>query len=122
MFKIIGIDHIVLRTNKIESMLNFYCDILGATVERVQKELHLTQVRIGRNLIDLVEVDTVATEALNLEHFCLQIAPFDYEFLQEHFAHHHIDIVRYGKRYSSNGPGYSFYLRDPQGNEIELAE
>ena len=33
-----------------------------------------------------------------------------------------IQIARYGERYGTQGIGYSFYINDPEGNEVELCE
>lgn len=120
-FKVVGLDHIVLRTSNTKKMLHFYCDILGCAVEKQQSEINLTQVRIGENLIDLVEVnDPLTMEGKNLEHFCLRINPFDYESLQNYFQKHDVALHRYGERYSAQGYGWSFYIFDPEGNEVEL--
>lgn len=121
MLAISGIDHIVLRTKNREKLVMFYCDILGCTVENIQDSIALTQLRAGRNLIDIVEVDQmVQRDNSNLEHFCLRLENFDYSSLQHYFLKHNIKLHRYGKRYGSQGMGYSFYICDCDGNEIEL--
>ena len=120
-FKIVSLDHIVLRTSNITKMLNFYCSILGCAIEKQQLEINLTQIRIGENLIDLVEVgEPLIKEGKNLEHFCLRINPFDYESLKNHFEKHDVPLHRYGERYGAQGYGWSFYIFDPEGNEVEL--
>ena len=50
------IDHLVLRVVDLTQMLDFYCRILGCTVERRQDDLGLVQLRAGRSLIDMVSV------------------------------------------------------------------
>ena len=50
------IDHIVLRVVDLDTMLSFYCGVLGCSVERRQDELGLVQLRAGNSLIDLVPV------------------------------------------------------------------
>jgi glyoxylase I family protein len=123
MFTIAHIDHIVLRTSQIEKMVQFYCDVLNCHIERVQAQFGLTQLRAGKNIIDLIKVDsTSAKENQNLEHFCLRISPFNFEELSQYFNKKGIEIFRHGQRYSAQGYGWSFYLRDPENNEIELAE
>jgi glyoxylase I family protein len=121
MFKIQGIDHIVLRSMNTEKMLSFYVDILGCTIERVNTTIGLTHLRIGDNLIDLLEIEHPVTDK-NLEHFCLRISPFDYDMLKLYFEKHSIELLRYGNRYSSLGHRNSFYLKDPDGNELEFVE
>ena len=57
MIRILHIDHLVLRVRDVRAMLRFYTEVLGCTLERVQEELGLYQVRAGACLIDLVTVD-----------------------------------------------------------------
>jgi len=54
-FIIHSIDHIVLRTSDVDAMVHFYCEILGGSVEKIQEEFGLTQLRIGDNIINLKE-------------------------------------------------------------------
>ena len=122
MFTIKGIDHIVLRTSRIEKMLWFYCDLLHCVIENQQPEIGLTQLRAGDNLIDLVSIDGEQTKGKNLEHFCLRVTPFDYNALEKYFRQNKIEPKRFGKRYGAQGIGYSFYISDPEGNEVELCE
>ena len=44
-FRIIGLDHLVLRVKNIELMITFYCDILGCIQEREVADLGLVQLR-----------------------------------------------------------------------------
>lgn len=123
MFEIVGLDHVVLNTRNAESLIHFYCTILGCTIERTQPDLQLTQLRAGDSIIDIVENKAyVRQDYNNLEHFCLKINPFNYEECSTYFNKHNIQFYRYGERFGAQGKVYSFYLRDPDGNEIELCE
>src|SRR5438105_14166385 len=83
-FVVQGIDHIVLRVRELPRALAFYRDVLGCRVEREQPELGLTQLRAGRSLIDLVTLAgplgrapaPVGAAGPNVDHFCLELAPF----------------------------------------------
>jgi glyoxylase I family protein len=121
MFKIQGIDHIVLRTTNIEKMLFFYVTLLGCTIDRVNTAAGLTHLRAGDNLIDLLAVEHSPTDK-NLEHFCLRISPIDFNTLNTYFEKYGVVLLRYGNRYSALGYGNSFYLKDPDGNEVEFVE
>jgi glyoxylase I family protein len=122
MIKITGLNHIVLRTNQLKAMLAFYVDVLGCTIEKQQPDFHLTQLRAGQHLIDLVEVGVdVDISNSNLAHFCLDIEAADYESIRQYLVSHSITPERFGRRYSARGYGDSFFLIDPQGNELELA-
>lgn len=129
MFRILGIDHLVLRVQGLQTMLRFYVDALGCRVERRQDAIGLVQLRAGAALIDLVPVDgklgraggaAPGKEARNLDHFCLRIDPFDEPALRQHLAQHGIDAGPVESRYGAEGEGPSIYLTDPEGNVVEL--
>ena len=125
----LGIDHIVLRTERLDAMLAFYRDVIGCTVERVQEEIGLYQLRAGASLIDLVPVDgklgrmggaAPGRTARNLDHFCLQIADFDPAQVRRHLQAHGVEVGEEGVRYGAKGSAVSIYLADPDGNGVEL--
>jgi len=129
MFAIRGIDHLVLRTADVARMVRFYVDVLGCTVEKEQPAFGLTQLRAGSGLIDLVSLDGPigraggagpGTEGRNLDHFCLRIDPFDAGAILEHLDIHHIDASPVESRYGAEGQGPSIYVKDPDGNTVEL--
>jgi catechol 2,3-dioxygenase-like lactoylglutathione lyase family enzyme len=128
-FAMRGLDHIVLRVVDLPRMLTFYHDVLGCTDEREQAELGLYQLRAGASLIDLVTLDgklgarggaAPGAEGRNLDHFALAIEPFDRDALGAHLAAHGVDIIEEGPRYGAEGEGPSIYIRDPEGNVVEL--
>ncbi|HXZ61058.1 MAG TPA: VOC family protein [Steroidobacteraceae bacterium] len=127
-FSISGIDHIVLRVRDVGRALEFYCDMLGCTVEREQRAQGLTQLRAGRSLIDLVTADGplgqresgAAARGPNLEHFCLTLVPFDEGALRAHLAAHGLEAGEGAVRYGAEGEGRSIYIEDPDGNRVEL--
>lgn len=122
MFAIKGFDHIVLRTTQMNEMLQFYCDVLHCIIEREQPDYGLVHLRAGDNLIDLLSIEGEQAEGRNLEHFCLRVSPFDYEAMEKYFLKNNITPKRLGERYGAQGLGYSFYINDPEENEIELCE
>lgn len=130
MIEIAGIDHIVLRTTKTEEMLDFYCNVLGCSVEReTSDDTGLIQLRAGNALIDLVRVDSdlgkmgggppTETEN-NLDHFCLQLKPVSEDEIQDHLTEHGLLEGSFQRRYGAQGYGNSIYIRDPEGNTVEL--
>ena len=128
--KIAGLDHIVLRTTRLEAMIGFYCDCLGCSVEReTPAATGLTQLRAGNALIDLVQVDSelgrIGGEAPglsgnNLDHFCLQLEPISTAEIAAHLDQHQLEHGGFEKRYGAQGYGLSVYIRDPDGNTVEL--
>lgn len=110
-------------------MLAFYRDVLGAHEERRLDEYGLIQLRAGNALIDFVTVDgplgragggAAGATGRNLDHFCLRIEPFDATLLRAHLARHGIAVAEPATRYGADGYGPSLYVRDPEGNTIEL--
>ena len=129
MIRIRDIDHLVLRVRDLQSMVDFYCRVLGCTVERQQDEIGLVQLRAGRALLDLVPVTgplgraggaPPGVEGRNLDHFCLRIDPFDEEAIRAHLAGHGVDAGETASRVGAEGSGPSLYIADPEGNTIEL--
>lgn len=119
-FHIVGIDHVVVRTADQGRALEFYRDVLGLAVEREQPELHLIQLRAGRSLIDLVPGSGADPQRPNIDHFALEIRPFDESALRAHLAARGVEVIESGLRYGAGGEGPSLYIRDPDGNKIEL--
>ncbi|AOY97991.1 VOC family virulence protein [Cupriavidus sp. USMAHM13] len=129
MFRILGIDHLVLRSADVPAMLRFYVGVLGCTVEREQAALGLTQLRAGCALIDLVALDGPlgraggagpGAQGRNLDHFCLRIDPFDSASLSAWLRGLGIEPGPPEMRYGAEGLGFSLYVRDPDGNVVEL--
>ena len=129
MFKIRGIDHLVIRVRDMDRMTSFYCDALNCAVEKVQKEFGLIQLRAGNGLVDLVDVAgkigrmggaAPGAEGRNLDHLCLTIEPWDSEALTDHLRSHGAEPGEVGRRYGAEGYGPSLYLTDPEGNVVEL--
>ncbi|HWA91665.1 MAG TPA: VOC family protein [Rhizomicrobium sp.] len=128
-FALKRLDHVVLRVRDVAASLHFYRDVLGCTVDKVQEAFGLTQVRAGASLIDLVALDGPlgrmggagpAEQGRNMDHFAIQVAPFDEASIRAHLDAHGIVIVASGRRYGADGSGPSIYVQDPDGNTVEL--
>lgn len=124
-----GFDHIVLRVRDKDRMLGFYREVLGLSVDRDRPGLGLTHVRAGAQLIDLITLDGPlgklggegpGAEGHNLDHFALQVRPFDEAAIRAHLATHGVEVVENGQRYGADGEGFSLYIHDPEGNTVEL--
>jgi catechol 2,3-dioxygenase-like lactoylglutathione lyase family enzyme len=126
--RIEGLDHVVLRVGDVQRSLRFYCGVLGCSVERQSEALGLYQLRAGRNLIDLVAVDSPLGKAggpppgpgRNVDHVAVRLATFDEPALRAHLAAHGVEPGDVGQRYGAEGMGPSMYVRDPDGNVVEL--
>ncbi|MEO8278362.1 MAG: VOC family protein [Ideonella sp.] len=129
MFKLLDIDHLVLRVVDLERMLGFYIGVLGCSIERRDDAIGLVQLRAGGSLIDLVPVDgklgraggaAPGAEGRNLDHFCLRIEPFDAQQLRQALQAHGVVVGPVERRNGALGVGPSVYLNDPEDNTVEL--
>ena len=123
MVRITALDHIVLRVSDVERALDWYTNTLGLEPVRADQwragECPFPSVRISNaTIIDLIDGD-VDHETRNLDHFCMVVTP---ESMDEVRDSGDFDIVRdpdfalFGARGMADG----LYIRDPDGNEIEL--
>jgi len=127
--EILGLDHVVLRVESVERALRFYCDVLGCRRERHSEALGLHQLRAGSQLIDLVDVASplgrlggaaAGEGARNMDHFAVQLAGFDEAAIRAHLEAHGVEPGDVALRYGAQGNGPSMYIRDPDGNVVEL--
>ena len=128
-FSLRQIDHVVLRIRDVDRSLAFYLGTLGCMMEKRQEAIGLIQVRAGSSLIDLVPVDgplgriggaPPSKEGRNVDHFALQIRPFDETAIRRHLEAHGVEVRDAGQRYGAEGTGPSIYIEDPDGNTVEL--
>jgi len=124
-FKIVGIDHVVLRAADPAALERFYLDVLGLSFETRQGKL--AQLRAGHALIDIVPADDAgpasnpsSNSGANLDHLCLRIEPFDAAAIAKHLARQGVACGAETLRYGAEGKGPSIYLRDLEGNGVEL--
>ena len=130
MIRIVKLDHIVIRAKDAEILTEFYCTVLGCTVERrLPPEMGLIQLRAGEALIDIVAVESEIgrqggaapqSEGRNLDHFCVRLEVFDEKAIREHLANYHVVGRKLESRYGAEGDGPSIYIQDPEGNTVEL--
>jgi catechol-2,3-dioxygenase len=130
MLEVLAIDHIVLRTTKLKEMLDFYTKVLSCTIEReTPVETGLTQLRAGSALIDLVVVNSrlgaigggAPTQSeRNVDHFCLQIKSVPEQDIITYLKESGIEVGDFESRFGAQGEGNSLYIKDPEGNEVEL--
>jgi catechol 2,3-dioxygenase-like lactoylglutathione lyase family enzyme len=114
-------DHIVLRVADVERSLAWYRDELGLQPERVE------EWRDGKILFPSVRVDATTVIDLlaaprgdepNVDHVCLVIEPEDLDALA---ASGRFDVVAGPSRlWGAQGDGTGLYVRDPDGNLVEL--
>jgi len=120
MYVVTDLDHVVLRVADVEASLAWYCERLGLEAVRVEEWRSGTapfpSVRISRTaIIDLV---AAPSSGVNLDHFCLVVAPCD---LAAEASAAGVEVYEGPVgRFGACGQGTSIYLRDPDGNVVEL--
>ncbi len=129
MIQIREIDHLVLRTERVEAMIAFYTDVLGMSVERRLDDIGLIQLRAGRSLVDIVPVDSEigrkgggppGAQGRNLDHFCVRVDPFDEAVIRAQLKAKGVEAGPTERRYGAEGTGPSIYIEDPGGNTVDL--
>lgn len=124
-----GIDHVVLRVSDLDGAIRFYCEVLGCTEERRVDKLGLVQLRAGRSLVDLVDVQgelgrkggsPPGAGGRNMDHLCLRVEPFDEDGIRSVLEAHGVEAGATETRFGAEGSGPSIYLQDPEGNVVEL--
>lgn len=124
-----GLDHVVLRVSNLERSIAFYRDVLGCPVERRLEEFGLVQLRAGDSLIDLVDIasplgkaggNAPIPNARNMDHFALALSSFDETAIRAHLLRFGVEADETRRLYGAEGYGPAIYLRDPDGNTVEL--
>ena len=118
--RVTALDHVVLNVADVERSLAFYCGELGLAPVRVDEwrrgEVFFPSVRVdSQTIIDLV---ALARTGENADHLCLVVEPIDLDALKASGRFEVVDgpDVRFGAR----GDGASLYVKDPDGNTVEL--
>jgi len=118
--RVTGFDHIVLMVADVERALAFYCGTLGGAEVRVTEwrngEVFFPSARV--NATTIIDLIPAAPEGKNVDHFCLVIAPTDLQALADSGR---FDVVSGpSERFGAQGVGQGLYVRDPDGNVVEL--
>jgi catechol 2,3-dioxygenase-like lactoylglutathione lyase family enzyme len=118
--RVTGLDHIVIDTPDVERSLAWYEGELGLAGERVDEwrrgEVFFPSVRVNDDtVIDLFQSER---SGVNVDHLCLVVEPADFTGL---VASGRFDVVEGPvERWGARGIGTSVYVRDPDGNLVEL--
>lgn len=116
----VGFDHLVLVVADVERSLAWYVDQLGGEPVRVEQwragEVLFPSVRLSaETIVDLIPGERAGP---NVDHFCVVVEPVDLEALKETGR---FDVVEGpSRRYGARGDGSSLYVRDPDGNIVEI--
>jgi len=114
------LDHIVLTTPDVERSLAFYIGLLGMEPVRVDEwragAVPFPSVRVNAGTI--IDLQAGERTGENMNHLCLVVDPADVDAIagDDRFDLISGPVARYGAR----GEGHSVYVRDPDGNIVEL--
>ena len=116
-------DHIVLAVDDVERSLAWYQDELGLEGVRVEEwrngKAPFPSMRVNEStIIDFLPTSGRAEKGLNLDHLCLVVEPTDLQALKDSGRFEVVDGP--APRYGARGVGTSLYVRDPDGNTVEL--
>ncbi|MEV4742756.1 VOC family protein [Streptomyces sp. NPDC049555] len=118
--RVIDFDHLVLNVADPERALAFYTGPLGLEPVRVDEwragKVPFPSVRVTpTTIIDLVEGPRGET---NVDHLCLVVEPLDWQTVIDAGT---FDVVRGPiSAFGARGTAQSLYVRDPDGNTVEL--
>jgi glyoxylase I family protein len=123
MVPVLGIDHVVLVVADVERTVQWYSDKLGLVPERLDAwrrgEVLFASLRIDPTTI--IDVFTGDRTGVNVDHVSLHVAPgVDLVAVAAsgEFEVDHEPFVIWG----AQGDGLAMYVRDPDGNRIELKQ
>ncbi len=124
----VGVDHVVFLVADMDRALAFYKGVLNCTPGFTYPDLGMEQLWFGSALIVLWDITHPGAKRAvpdvsggrNVDHVCLAAAPFDHAALKAHLADHGVEIEREAMHGGARGMGASFYVRDPDGNVIEI--
>jgi catechol 2,3-dioxygenase-like lactoylglutathione lyase family enzyme len=120
MVKVTGVDHYVLTVSDARRSLAWYRDHLGLEPLRLEEweagEALFVSLRVTEStIIDLLEGDR---SGVNVDHVCLVVDAVD---LDEVATSGEFDVVAGPSEvFGARGMGTGLYVRDPDGNVVEL--
>ena len=122
MLRIQAVDHLVLVVADVERSVAWYRDVLGLEALRFQEwkdgEVFFPSLRVDEStIIDVLAGDRGAGRG-NVDHFCLVVEETDLAAVRDSGVFDVVEgpVTRWGAR----GDGTSLYVRDPDGNVVEL--
>ena len=126
-----ALDHVNLHVRDADAALRFYVDVLGLTVDRVDRDEqgHATFVVLDAGpqnvfLVRRPDYQVPADRAARgLNHVCIEVEATDPVRLRADLAQRGVqlrsDLVR---RQSGRGPSVSIYIEDLDGHGVEIKQ
>ena len=127
-------------------MTTFYVDTIGCEADWLGRfDGTLSHLRVGESLIDLIQAgcalsfedkELPASEdegsrggalgagrhlpSSTLDHLALRCDDYDPREAEAWLVSRGAEVIALGPRYGADGNGHSIYVRDPEGNVVEL--
>lgn len=122
MVRVRGLDHVVLNCQDVDRSLRWYLEELGLQPVRVDEwragAAPFPSVRVDdATIIDLLAADR---SGVNVDHICLVVEPTDLGVLAASGRFEVVGDGPVGGLFGARGYATSLYVRDPDGNTIEL--
>jgi catechol 2,3-dioxygenase-like lactoylglutathione lyase family enzyme len=125
--KVTELDHIVLNVSDIDRSLDFYANVLGLKIERLDEfragKIGFPSARINEHtIIDLFpSKENVEKRQGNLNHFCMVVEKEDFSGIEDYLKTRGVSILNGPiSRWGARGRATSVYFQDPDKNEIEI--
>lgn len=131
--KVVELDHIVLNVGDIDRSLDFYANVLGLQIERLDEfragKIGFPSARINEHtIIDLfpskkgAATNSAGEQARqNLNHFCLVVEKDDFSGIVDYLKTRGVSILNGPiARWGARGRATSVYFHDPDKNEVEI--
>lgn len=120
--KIKNIDHFVITTGDLKKCLHFYVDLLGmkAVKSDGRYALYFGDSKFNIHTQPAQFLPAAEKPTAGSLDFCLNVAEDIEEIRQEMIAKHYPIVDGPVTRHGARGEMKSLYLRDPDGNLVEL--
>lgn len=120
--RVVGLDHVVLSCGDVEASLRWYAEELGLEPVRAAEwragDAPFPSVRVDdATIIDLLAAPRTG---VNVDHVCLVVEPTDLDALAGSGRFEVIGDGPVEGLFGARGLATSLYIRDPDGNTVEL--
>ena len=120
-FKLLGLDHLLLHVRGMDAAERFYCEVLGCAVKHRLPEYAMAELSAGVTLVDTTDPNGAwalegTSAGRNLDHFAILTGGWDEDEMRAWLASNGVAI----EEERDEEKEFSFYVRDPSGNLVEL--
>jgi len=121
MLRVTGLDHLVLNVADVERSIAWYRDVLGLEVLRLEEwrrgEVLFPSARIDATTI--IDFFPAERSGENLNHFAL-VVDADLQSLVDSGTFERAGPDHPADLFGAQGQGLGIYVKDPDGNTVEL--